>query len=153
MDWELALFRVVAVLTHAFVGYALVQAFTDVNPTVGVIVGILPDIDFFFPAAWGTPFVHRGITHTLLFVGAVVAVATLFRSSKRLKLASGLAVVSHLVIDSGSPMGVQWLYPLDLRVSGDLPIHDPVGTLVLWTLSLGVLVWQGHGPRTLSDTG
>lgn len=145
-------FLIIAVLTHGIVGYALVRAFTDVNPTLGFSLGIVPDVDLFFPAAWGAPFVHRGITHTALFVIAIVATAGLWRSQKRLELASGLAVSSHLVIDSWSPMGVPWLFPFGIGVSGGLPVHGPVGTLVLWTLSAGLLVRRGRRkPSTVPD--
>lgn len=146
------LFLIIAVLTHGVVGYALVRAFTDVNPTLGFLLGIVPDIDFFFPAAWGAPFIHRGITHTALFIIAIVGVASLWRSQKRLELASGLALSSHLVIDSWSPMGVSWLFPFGIGVSGDLPVHGPAGTLVLWTLSVGLLVWRRQRePSTVPD--
>lgn len=144
MTIERVLVLIIAVLTHGIVGYALVRAFTDVNPTLGFILGIVPDLDFIFPAVWGAPFVHRGITHTALFIIAIMAVVGLWRSEKRLELASGLAVSSHLVIDSWSPMGVPWLFPFGIGVSGDLPVHGPVGTLVLWTLSAGLLVWRGR---------
>ncbi|MFC7009441.1 hypothetical protein [Halalkalicoccus salilacus] len=53
MAVERVLFLTIAVLTHGIVGYALVRAFTDVNPTGGFFLGILPDVDFLFPAAWG----------------------------------------------------------------------------------------------------
>lgn len=153
MDLERVLFLTTAVLTHGIVGYALVRAFTDVTPTVGFFLGILPDVDFLFPAAWGAPFIHRGITHTALFLIAIVTVASLWRSRKRFELASGLAVGSHLVIDSWSPMGVSWLFPFGIDVSGDLPIHGPAGTLILWTLSIGLLVWRGpRGSSTVPDT-
>ncbi|MFC7009440.1 hypothetical protein [Halalkalicoccus salilacus] len=79
--------------------------------------------------------------------------ASLWRSRKRLELASGLAVGSHLVIDSWSPMGVSWLFPLGIGVSGDLPVHGPTGTLVLWALSIGLLVWRGQRPlSTVADS-
>lgn len=151
MDAERALFLAVALLTHGLVGYALVRAFTDANPAVGFVLGIGPDADFLFPAAWGAPFVHRGITHTGVFVVAVVAATVLYSSfpsspsrlSSQLGPASGLAIGSHLVIDSCSPEGVSWLFPLGIRASGDLPVHGPTGTLVLWGFSIGVLVWRG----------
>lgn len=144
MTVEHLLVLIIAVLTHGIVGYALVRAFTDVNPTLGFILGIAPDLDFFFPVAWEAPFVHRGITHTTLFIIAIVAIVGLWRSQKRLELASGLAVGSHLVIDSWSPMGVPWLFPFGVGISGDLPVHGPTGTLILWTLSAGLLVWRGQ---------
>ena len=60
MVLERVLFLTIAVLTHGIVGYALVRAFTDVNPTIGFILEILPDADFLFSTAWGAPFIHRG---------------------------------------------------------------------------------------------
>ena len=104
MSVERVLFLIVAVLTHGIVGYALVQAVTDVNPIIGFILEIVPDIDFLFPAVWGAPLIHRGITHTALFIIVIVAVASLWGSPKRPELASGLAVGPHLAIDSWSPM-------------------------------------------------
>lgn len=151
MDISRVIFLTIAVLTHGIVGYALVRAFTDVNPTVGFVLGILPDADFLFPAVWGAPFIHRGITHTALFLIAIVTVAGLWGSSKQLKLASGLAVGSHLAIDSLSPMGVSWLFPLGIGVSGDLSVHGPIATLVLWALSVGLLVWRRRRPSLNSD--
>lgn len=153
MDLERVLFLIIAVLTHGTVGYALVRAFTDVTPTIGFFLGILPDVDFLFPAAWGAPFIHRGITHTALFLIAIVTVTSLWQSRKRFELASGLAVGSHLVIDSWSPMGVSWLFPFGIGVSGGLPVHGPAGTLILWMLSIGLLVWRGQrGSSTVLDT-
>ena len=63
MEAERALFLVSAFATHAVVGYALVRGFTDADPRLGIVLGLFPDVDFWFPAAWGWPFVHRGLTH------------------------------------------------------------------------------------------
>ena len=151
MDIGRVIFLTIAVFTHGIVGYALIRAFTDVNPIVGFVLGILPDADFLFPAVWGAPFIHRGITHTALFLIVIVAVAGLWGSSKQLKLASGLAVGSHLAIDSLSPMGVSWLFPLGIHVSRDLSVHGLPRTLVLWTLSAGLLVWRRRQSSLDSD--
>ncbi|MFC6906739.1 metal-dependent hydrolase [Halalkalicoccus tibetensis] len=96
-------------------------------------------------------FIHRGIIHTALFLIAIITVAGLWGSPKQFKLASGLAVSSHLVIDSLSLMGVLWLFPLEIGVSGDLSLHGSTATLVLWALSARLLVWRRQRPSLDSD--
>lgn len=142
MDAGRVFFLMGAFATHGIVGYALVQAFTDVDPRIGFVLALVPDVDFFFPAAWGGPFVHRGITHTVAFALAIIAVTFLSRASRKVALASGLAVGSHLLIDSLSPMGVPLLFPLEIIVSADLPVHGPAGTIVLWMIAIGLLTWR-----------
>lgn len=142
MDAGRALFLALAFTTHGIVGYALVARFTDADPKLGFVLALVPDVDFLFPVTWGVPFVHRGITHTLVFASTVVAVAYLSRSRREVTLASGLALGSHLLIDSLSPMGVPLLFPLEIVVSADLPIHGPAGTVVLWTVAIGLLAWR-----------
>ncbi|SEP99095.1 metal-dependent hydrolase [Natrinema salaciae] len=139
-----------AFATHAFVGYALVRGVTDADPRLGIVFGLLPDADFLFPAAWGWPFVHRGITHTPLFALALVAgcyaVARSRRvavaRSRRVAVAIALAIGSHLAIDSLSPMGIDWLFPLETSWSPGLAVHGPVATALLWATSIGLLAWR-----------
>lgn len=142
MDGGRALFLALAFVTHGIVSYALVREFTDVNPRFGFALALVPDLDLLFPVAWSEPFVHRGITHTLAFVLAIVAVTYLIRLSRSVAMASGLALGSHLLIDSLSPMGVPLLFPFEPTVSGDLPVHGPAGTVVLWTVAIGLLAWR-----------
>lgn len=148
MDAERVLFLGVTFATHGVVGYALVRGFTDLNPRVGFVLALVPDVDIFFPTGWGEPFVHRGITHSPAFVLVVVAVgivASAFspRLSREIPLATVLATGSHLAIDSLSPEGIPWLFPFASTASGGgLPVHGPVGTLVLWALAIGILVWR-----------
>ncbi|WP_226006672.1 metal-dependent hydrolase [Natrinema salinisoli] len=140
------LFLIVAFATHAVVGLALVRGFTTVDPRtgtwLGVVFGLLPDADFFFPAAWGWPFVHRGITHSPLFALAVVTGVYGIRRTRATALAVGFAISSHLLIDSLSPMGIQWLYPIETTWSPGLDVHGATGTILLWSLSLGLLAWR-----------
>ncbi len=48
MDIGRVIFLTTAVLTHGIVGYTLVQVVTNVNPTIGYILGIVLDVDFSF---------------------------------------------------------------------------------------------------------
>lgn len=128
-----------AFATHAFVGYALVRGFTDADPRFGIVFGLLPDADFLFPAGWGWPFVHRGITHTPLFALAVVAGCYAASRDREVAVAVALAIASHLAIDSLSPMGIEPLFPLEIGWSPGLPVHGPAATVLLWAASITLL--------------
>lgn len=157
MEPERALFLASAFVTHAFVGYALVRGLTDADPRIGIVFGLLPDADYFFPAGLGWPFVHRGVTHTPLFALAVIVGA--YAVDRRLRLtdgrrrclsvAVGLGIGSHLAIDSLSPTGIDWLFPLRTSWSPGLPVHGPTATLVLWTASIALLVWKADEPPSI----
>lgn len=142
MDVGRILFLMVAFATHGAVGYSLVCGFTDVNPRIGFVLALVPDIDFLFPAALDAPFVHRGLTHTPAFTLTIVVAAYSIRRSKGVAIAVWLAIGSHLAIDSLSPAGIPWLFPFETSMSADLPVHGPIGTLLLWALAIGILVWR-----------
>ncbi|WP_137290467.1 metal-dependent hydrolase [Natronorubrum halophilum] len=142
MEVDRFLFLAGAITTHAIVGYVLVQEFTDADPQIGIVLGLLPDVDFYFPATWEWPFVHRGLTHTPLFVLAIVVVIFEVTRDRAVTLAAGLAISSHLVIDSLSPKGINWLFPLESTWSPGVTIHGLPETIVLWSISLGILAWR-----------
>ena len=142
-----ALFLAGAFATHAFVGYALVRALTDADPRLGLVFGLLPDADFLFPPGLGWPFVHRGVTHTPLFALAVVVGSyaagrrrgPATGSGRTLAVAVGLAIGSHLAIDSLSPKGIDWLFPLRTSWSPGVAVHSPTATVLLWAASIALL--------------
>jgi len=139
-------FLSVAIATHAVVGYTLGMALFD-RPVAGLAAGVAADVDFLFPAALGWPFVHRGITHTLL-VGGLAAGVVAYRD-RRTALAVAAAYGSHLLIDMTTPKGVPFLYPmaethyhLGLGTTG----HSLVPTIALWACCLAAL-WLRHDGR------
>ncbi|QSG11915.1 metal-dependent hydrolase [Halapricum desulfuricans] len=143
---EHAVFLTVAIATHGVIGYTLGKALFD-RPIAGLLAGVAPDVDFLFPNALGWPFVHRGITHTLL-VGALVVGIVAYRNRQT---AAAVAVTygSHLLIDTTTPKGVPHLYPLfetnyylDLGTTG----HSPIPTVAIWTCCL-VVLWLSSGRR------
>ncbi|ELY98748.1 metal-dependent hydrolase [Natrialba aegyptia] len=149
MELGRLLFLFSAFATHAFVGYALVRGLTDADPRLGLVLGLLPDGDFLFPADWGWPFVHRGLTHTPLFAIGLLAGLYLVSRNRSVALAGGLAIGSHLAIDSLSPMGIRWLFPLRTawNPSPGLAVHSPAATALLWTAALGILAFRAtQGP-------
>jgi len=137
-------FLVIAFATHMLIGYTLGQFLFD-RPWIGAIAGLAPDIDFLFPEMLEWPFVHRGITHTLL-IGAVATTIVLLKQRKA-ALAFGVAYLSHLCIDTTTPKGVPHLYPLvetsfyvDLGTTG----HSPGPTAAFWVVCLGLLWYYDH---------
>lgn len=142
MEMGRILFLARALTTHAVVGYALVRAFTSADPRIGLVLGVFPDVDLQFPAGWDWPLVHRGITHTPLFALLIVAGVYAVYRDRAVAYAVGLAISSHLLIDSLSPMGIDWLFPLKTTASPGLAVHGPAATVLLWGVSIGILIWR-----------
>jgi inner membrane protein len=131
-------FLVVAIATHGVVGYALGAHRFDA-PRAGTIGGLLADLDFFFPAAWEFPLVHRGGTHTVLAL-AVAAALTAGVADRQTGGAVGIGYVAHLAIDATTPRGVPLFYPVNDASHGVvLSGHSPTATALLWVCCLGVL--------------
>lgn len=116
-------FGIAAVLTHAVLGYTLGALVFD-RPAAGVLGGVAPDCDHLLHAVVGPPFVHRGVTHSFLAVGVVVAVAT--RYDRGIAGALGVGHLSHVLLDATTPMGVMLAYPLSTsNVAVVLHGHSP----------------------------
>lgn len=146
---------VVALATHALLGYTLGAILFD-RPWIGLVGGVVADADFLFPAAWGAPFVHRGITHTAL--AAVVAVAIAALASRRAAGAVGAGYASHLLIDSTTEQAIPLAYPLSAaHVGVTLRGHAPAATVALWACSIGALWWRrrraDHDRRSVRQRG
>lgn len=134
------------IASHGIVGYTLGQYLFD-RPLVGLLGGVAADTDFLFPAMLEWPFVHRGITHTLL-VGGLATGLVAYRY-RRAGLTVGVTYASHLLIDVTTPKGIPHLYPfveenfyLDLWTTG----HSPGPTALTWICCLCVL-WLIHTGR------
>ncbi|MFT4883380.1 MAG: inner membrane protein [Natronomonas sp.] len=140
-----AVYLLVAFATHAFVGYVLAATLTDARPSIGAIVGLAPDADLLFPAELGFPFVHRGITHTPALAAVCLVVGYALDADRGVLAAVGLAYGSHLLIDSLTPKGIMWLYPLseasfNVATGG----HAVLPTAAIWVLFGGLYVGYRH---------
>lgn len=134
-----------AFTTHAVVGSVLVAVLLEVRPSVGAVAGLAPDLDFLFPQELGFPFVHRGLTHSPAALVAVLLVGYGLDADEDLLAAVGVGYLSHLVLDSLTPKGVLWLYPLSATgVGGDLGGHSVPVTVALWT-ACGVVYARRRG--------
>lgn len=131
------MFLVVAIATHALVGYTLGDALFG-TPRAGLVGGVFADLDLLFPASWGQPLVHRGITHTALAVGLAVGVAVAHHRST----AGGVSVgyVSHLLLDATTAKQIPLAYPVVTeRIGITLGGHSATATALLWVCCLGWL--------------
>lgn len=139
------LYLVLAVVTHAVLGYALVRVLTPVSPAVGLLGGVFPDVDLYFGRLWNFPLVHRGLVHTPLFLGTVVVGLLLAGVPEWAVVGVGVAFLSHLAVDSFTHAGIMWLYPVSVQhFSYDVSAHSAVGDAVLWAVSAGMVRWGGR---------
>lgn len=135
--------------TQGVIGAAAAQAFLSPRLgrwalLVGWGAGMLPDADLFLTSAsdplWSTV-VHRGFTHSLLFIPFGAALATLvfmlapsLRARWRLVyLAALIGYATHAPLDALTTYGTQLFWPFtDARVAFDIiGIIDPMFTLAL----------------------
>ena len=134
------------VATHAIVGYTLGQFLFD-RPWTGLVGGVAADFDLLFLDLFAWPFVHRGLTHTLVIGGLATAAVAI--KGRKLALAFGVGYASQLLIDTTTPKGVPLLYPLsdtsyhvDLWTTG----HSPGPTVAFWIGCLGLLWYYDYLP-------
>jgi len=133
------LWLAMAIGVHAVVGFALGAALFD-RPWAGAIAAIVADVDLFFPGPDGTPFGHRGVTHSGLALGIAVAIALYWGRNVAGAVAVGYA--SQLTIDASTPKGIPIAYPLsaeNVGIPGNL--HGSVQTVVLLVGCAIVLAW------------
>jgi membrane-bound metal-dependent hydrolase YbcI (DUF457 family) len=137
-------------LTHsaagAFIGWALPQRWAGPGAARLVVAGaLLPDADNFI-APFLDPrsgFAHRGFTHSLFGVAVLAPLAALvaLRFSKEKRLARLVALIaigmlSHVLLDLPTPMGVKFFYPFSRQY-----VHLDFLGYVDWTLfTLGLFV-------------
>lgn len=122
-------------VSHAAVGYALgvwSQRRLPISrvSVAAAICAALPDIDVL-----GAPYIaHRGITHSLLFVITVTALARLVFSPRKTWPLLGLALLSHSLLDALSTysVGIAFFAPFSSARYRFLwtPLGDPQGRLV-----------------------
>lgn len=147
-----AVFLVVALATHAVVGYTLGTVLFD-RPAAGLIGGIVADVDLLVPDALGFPFAHRSATHSALALGLAAAVATRRDRASAGAVAAGYA--SQLLVDATTPMGIPLLYPfsetfvgIDMGLGG----HSAPVTALLWLACL-LALWGVRDAPVIPDFG
>lgn len=133
-------FGLAAVFTHAVLGYTLGALLFD-RPRAGLLAGIIPDCDHLLAHLLGSPFVHRGVTHSVLAVGVVAAIG--MHSGDRVAGAAGVGYLSHVLLDATTPMGVMLAYPVSTAPLGVVfHGHAPRATVLIWVCCLGALWYR-----------
>lgn len=131
-----------AAMLHAATGYLFVSYFTPYAPRFGLIGGLIPDFDAVFLAMdTPFPFVHRGITHTLFFLLALILVMWLSRIREGAIHGISIGVALHLFFDTISGWGVMWFWPLyDVRVHLVLQVNALRNLTLIVTLALTIAI-------------
>jgi inner membrane protein len=125
------------IYTHAIVGLGSAAAVFPRRTswlfwTLSGFLPIIPDFDAFSSAAYGTPFGHRGFTHSFVFALAVAVLAAgltfkLFHMKFWiLALFFSAITASHGLLDAFTTggYGILWLWPFsDARFGPWGPIH------------------------------
>ncbi len=121
-----------------------------------VLLGaLLPDIDhresviskWIYPVAWILSFFfrHRGIIHSIFFLGGLfVAVSSFWGVAYAFPLLAGF--LSHIVIDSITVRGINYLYPLTtFRIMGFIETGKTGETLLflLLLVLIGLKIFLG----------
>ena len=133
--------------TGAFIGWALPRRWSGRAAAPLVIAGaLLPDVDVLVEPFVGprSMFAHRGFTHSLLGVAVlaplVALVASRFGRERRfapLVLLVAVGMLSHVLLDLPTPMGVMLLSPLRRDVHLDFLGYADWS---LFTIALAVLL-------------
>ncbi len=129
-------------VTHVL--FALTLAYLFRLPVMyAVVAGLLPNVDALFAALF--PFTPQGILHTPLFAAFVTVVLYLVTDRKAVALAAGLGLLSHLLLDTLTPLGAMWLYPVTTHHIAVVlfPATDLLANMAIGLYSVGVLVvWR-----------
>ncbi|MGG1575618.1 metal-dependent hydrolase [Fictibacillus sp. NRS-1165] len=104
----------------------------------GLLGSLLPDLCH--PNSWAgrktklfskfvsKAFGHRTVTHSWLFIAAVIWLTNSLHSAYSLNLKYGLlsGAISHLILDACTSRGIQFLYPVPLRFRS--PLYTKTGS-------------------------
>lgn len=82
---------------------------------VAMFASVLPDLDALF--SLGFPLSHRGVMHSFLAALVLAAGCYALLDDRDSMLSFLLGYESHLFLDTFTPYGVMWLYPVEAYVS------------------------------------
>lgn len=136
-------------VTHLL--FALALAYVLGLPVVYAIIGgLLPDADIWL-AAW-LPIAHRGIMHTPVFTAFSSGVVYLVSNRRQVALALAVGMLSHLYLDSLTPMGIQWLYPLlaDRFTLGVVRAANPAANIGMSIFFIAVMIGWRYQERVMA---
>lgn len=128
-------------LTHVL--FALALSYVLAFPVAHAMVGaVLPDVDILFD--FRPPFVHRGVVHTPVAGAVIATLLYLVADDARPALGLALGYLAHLFLDTFTPSGIMWLFPLraelslDLATASNLPANLGISALSV----LIALAWR-----------
>ncbi len=125
--------------THAIFGLAL--GYIAELPIVYLMLGaLLPDMDLILNGA--APFTHRGIVHTPIAALTIALLFFLLTWRKGSSLALLIGYISHLFLDTFTPAGIMWLFPLEHTYSLYLFLASgSLGNILISALSIAAILY------------
>lgn len=121
-------------LAHASMGLLIASIFSFPYPIV-LIGSLLPDIDLLIPSLS-----HRGITHSLLFIGVISGLIR-FKDKKK-SIMFFLGASSHLFLDSLTYSGLELFWPLPMDFGFSLvSASSPAANLLVISVSI-IVLWN-----------
>lgn len=146
-------------VTHALAGAAVATMVSPRQRTaaaiVGAVSGLIADIDEpnsvlgskipWISTTLNLILGHRGLTHTVIFALIVACLGwglgpLIGLTRRKCAFLTFLGVLSHVAIDSLTPMGTQALWPLPARLAG--PVHTGSVPELAVTCILTVVLWM-----------
>lgn len=161
------------IMTHAFVGAAMVIGVKNTLPKsllfptafYAAVIAMVPDLDviaFNFGISYGSPFGHRGLSHSLVFALTVALIAMLYirlrsriparTNQKSYAICFGLlflSIASHPLLDMLTDGGLgcalfapfdwgRYFFPVTPIPVSPIGIHGNIADVFLWELAM---VW------------
>jgi len=141
--------------THMLFGLALAHILR-LPKLPAFLAGLAIDMDIIFNfIGVGSPFIHRGLVHTPLFIICITAIWYFGRGRSVNALSAGVGGLAHIFLDFFNSAGIMVLYPLATFFA--LPLVDYANIAVnagISSLSIAVfaLYWfRPNDGRTLKE--
>ncbi len=119
--------------THVAIGVTAYVAVAGLNPAgmaVAAIASKAPDIDLKFK--------HRGVTHSLMALVVMGLMAKTFFPDILIPVLIGYG--SHLILDTLTPMGIPWLWPIKTKFKVPVVKTGSIGERIIKYMAMFVLV-------------
>lgn len=129
-------------LTHLVFGLSVAYVLDKRLVTV-MVFSIAPDVDVLFDFIY--PFVHRGITHSLLAAGVLAGLVYVYTEDRISAESAFIGYSSALALDLLTPSGLPLLFPLPHSFSMDLAsAYSIEANLAIIAVSTGAMAAKKH---------
>lgn len=124
--------------------FALAVAYVlDLRIVTAIVFAMVPDIDIMFDFIY--PFVHRGISHSLLAAGVLAGLVYVYTEDKKSAESAFIGYISALGLDLLTYSGLPLLFPLSKDFSlGLTSAYSLTANFGIITLSISAILIKKH---------